>query len=531
MICSQLYNQASSIISITMRFYVLSIILVFLLVGGLLGKGLQVDAASVTSAKFDGPSNHLRGQLRRYMPPLEHDPQDRWPILYWGAAPQDHLLVGDMIRRGIAPLCISTSLHTPTGFQAVRPFLKTLVVQGKPVVMLPQGLVQRAFVKDIGGCPHQLPARQEADNKLFSCPAWMYESPEVGRQAVKAQQIALNLQRHGVVPASIWIDFESGAYLRNGNDKEKKVRLAMNEALKCPRCLARFGELNLNSPQKYQRVVDQARSHVIRRAFSEPVRSVFPECRIGNFYTHPILRQPRQAGLYPAYGWEGSLLDVAQPRCYMTPGWGGGGRDQGRVNWNIFLYCVRQFSNCAKVLREDEMLVPWIGYLFHYGPAKRGAQWGFKIASSGAYREMVIHTMMRGAETIAVFAPGSLAQRDFPDVYPPDFARRDMGPFLLNMLDVQQAYDRMLAYHDILRHGQVLNYEIGGRYNALDQHTAVWSGVGLNDRALIRTVSFGSDTTRTISLFGNQVELPFKRTGQFFWVDQEGMVQAAGPLD
>ena len=109
MICSQIYNQASSIISITMRFYVLSIILVFLLVGGLLGKGLQVDAASVASAKFDGPSNHLRGQLRRYMPPLEHDPQDRWPILYWGAAPQDHLLAGDMIRRGIAPLCISTS--------------------------------------------------------------------------------------------------------------------------------------------------------------------------------------------------------------------------------------------------------------------------------------------------------------------------------------------------------------------------------------------------------------------------------------
>ena len=129
-----------------------------------------------------------------------------------------------MIGRGIAPLCICSSLDTPTGFQAVLTFVKTLVVQVKPVVMLPQGLVQRAFVKDIGGCPHQLPARQEADNKLFSCPAWMYESPEVGRQAVKAQQIALNLQRHGVVPASIWIDFESGAYLRNGNDKEKKVR-------------------------------------------------------------------------------------------------------------------------------------------------------------------------------------------------------------------------------------------------------------------------------------------------------------------
>ena len=128
------------------------------------------------------------------------------------------------------------------------------------------------------------------------------------------------LARAGVVPDAIWLDFETGAYLRNRHDREKSVRAAMEQANLCPRCVKRFGRENLSSPERYQDVVDRSRAYAIRVGSTDPVRRVFAGCKLGNFYAYPVRRLPNPPGRYPAYGWRGSGMDVARPRCFMVPG-------------------------------------------------------------------------------------------------------------------------------------------------------------------------------------------------------------------
>jgi len=48
--------------------------------------------------------------------------------------------------------------------------------------------------------------------------------------------------------------------------------------------------------------------------------------------------------------------------------------------------------------------------------------------------------------------------------------------------------------------------------------------VATDEKALVRTVSFGPDVRKTIRVFGRDVELPFGRRGQFFWVTPDGAV-------
>ena len=462
------------------------------------------------------------GRIVRQMPRLRHDRGDRWPILFSGDTPRNTRFFQTYVDRGISPL---PSVRRAKDVRAILPYLRYLQLRRVPVVLMGGGLVQAAYRESSGGCPHLPPARPDTHSPNFACPSWMYENPLLAREASIARQLAQSLRKHGVEVSSIWIDFESGAYLRNQFDKAQNVRTAMEEAIKCPRCVARFGSANFNTLEKYQDVVDEARAYALRVGLSNPIRSALPRCRLGNFFAHPVRRHNLPADRYPAYGWNGSGLSVSQPRCYLVPGFRGGNANQSHVDWNIFLYCVREFSNCGKVLEDGEMLVPWIGYLFtdKSDAGKRAAK-GFKLASPAAYREMVIHTLMRGAETMAVFSTHDAAS-EFGRDYPVDFDRRSLGPLLVNLLDVQQGYDIVLGVDDMVRHGKPLNYEIQGQYNTLDEQAAVWSGVLAGDEALIRTVSFAKPIEKSITVFNRQFVLPFERTGKFFRIDNSGAIE------
>ena len=461
-------------------------------------------------------------RITRQMPPLRHPRGDRWPVLFSGGPPTDPRFFEVYVDRGITPIC---NVRLPKDVRAVAPYLRYLQLRRMPIVLMGGGLVQAAFRESAGGCPHMPPAQSDAKGSIYACPSWLYENPLLNNEANVARQLAQSLRNHNIEVSSIWIDFEAGAYLRNRLEKEDAVRVAMAEALKCPRCVGRFGEANLSTPQKYQDVVDKARAHALRTGLSDPIRSTLPQCRVANFDAHPVRRQERFPDRFPAYGWTDSGLTVAQPRCYIVPGFRGGNANQEHVDWNIFLYCVREFSHCAKVLQDDEILVPWLGYLFtRKSDAAKRAKKGFKLASPAAYQEMVIHSMLRGTETMAIFTTHSAAA-DFNRNYPDDFDTRGIGPFLVNVLDVQQGYDTILGVDDMVRHGQPLTYDIQGQYNTLDENAAVWSGVASGDEAIIRTVSFGKPIEKTIRVFNRDFVLPFERRGKFYRIDSTGAIE------
>lgn len=462
------------------------------------------------------------GILRQQMPPLTNERGDRWPLLLWGTIPER--LKEACVERGLGPLLNYCS--SPRRAEEILPTLRYFSERGVPLVILPQGWMQRAFTDPPrgAGADHLPPARPHSDSRDFTCPGWMHENPAVQTHAENARRTCRFLRENGIRPAALFLDFESGAYLRNIFDREEHVRAAMEEALKCPRCLRRFGAENMDSLQQYRQVVNRARAHAIRTGFTDPVRAVFPNVKTGNFFAYPRYRLPRPEGRYPAYGWKGSGMDVAQPRCYFVAGWGGNGRSVPHVSWNVFSYCLRRFSRCAGVLEDDETMVPWVGYLFGHAASRKKAARGAQIASSEAYREMVRHVMLRGAETLAIFNPYELTDR-LPDEYE-GMERAELGPWMLNVRDIQQAYDEMLAFNDILRSGRPLNLDLPPDTTELDERTAIWSGVATEKEALVRTVSFGPELSKTIVVFGRKVELPFGREGRFFRLTPDGQVRA-----
>lgn len=494
-------------------------ILVTTIMTGQLANGADVDG---------DPAGNLK-LIREHIAPLTRPLGDRLPVLAWQTPKTPTgLELGDVegiwdtyMERGLMPLC--NSMNSVEMAREYLPIFKHLSSKGYPIVVLPLGWVQRVFRRQVNGqwteehCPHAPPAR--IDHRWFACPSHMMEAPRLAEHAERAEAVCRVIKDAGLDVRMFTIDYEAAAYLRNRADEEKRVREALAEALRCPRCVKRFGRERLSSPDGYRQVVDEARAYTIRVGLSDPCRKVFPNVLLGNFFAWPVNReQPRRPGYYSAYGWPGSGMNVAQPRCYIPAGWAGGGKSQGKIDWNAFYHCLSSFSRAKRVLKDDEMLIPWL-HIWHQRQFQARIQKGILLPSREIMREIVRHTMLRGAETIALFAGR------FIGTYPSDFKYpfiAKVGQWVYDVMDVQAAFNEMLAFNEILRKGRVLNLEVTGEYRRLDETTAIWSGVATDEKALVRTICFGTPVRKKIPVFGKQVELPFDHRGRFFWITPDG---------
>ncbi len=464
--------------------------------------------------------------LKRHIPPLTHPRGDRWSILVWGN-PTGLEPIGAMVERGISPMFNNT--RTGGGIKQNLPALKLLQQRDVPVVILPQGLVQVTFMKRgrRPGVDHRAPARGTEVNHDFTCPALMVNHPWLGRDAARTGAICRALEDGGITPAGILIDFETGVYLRNGAERADRLTPAMREALRCPRCIKTFGADKMNTLEKYGALANRVRAEVQRKLLVEPVHKVFPDCHTGNFYAWPARRLPLPEDEYPAYGFEGSGMTVAQPRRYLTAGWRGSGRDRDKADWIGWLSCIETYSPAASVMKEGELLVPWIGYVWSrtHGREKRG----HAFPSEEATAEIMRHAMLRGAETMAVFMPHDIGS-PFPKHFG-DIPEKELGPWLMMMRGLVRGYNDMLRFHAFLRTARPVHFEVSGSADKLGAGTANYSAMADDERALVRTVCFGDTVTRTIRLFDRDVELSFPRGGAFYWVPRNGPVVPIEPDD
>ncbi len=472
------------------------------------------------------------GRLKKYIPALTHSRGDRLPLLMWEDAPETDAEMQAWIDRGISPMFKSSD--SSAGLQANLPGISYFSNHGFPIIILPQGNMQIAFFPTPAGgtwppgCNHQSPAGSEEDNALFTCPAWMYENPYLaGYQVDKTDSLCTTLQTNNIVPYAILVDFETGAYLRNAGDDEANVTLAMNEALLCPRCINRF--TSWSTLEEYQDIVNDARAYAIKVGLTDVVESYFPTCRTGNFFAWPIERASVVPGEYPAYGYTGSGMSVPQPRCYTVVGYWGAQTNQALADRNVFLRYLQEYSLAGSVLNNDEIIIAWIGHTETASHA--GELAGYVFPSPEIYAEIVKHCMLRGVETFAGYT--TTLEDEFPSYYV-GTPRKEVGPWIMLMQGLQQGYNDMLPYNSFLREAGAtpLNYKIGGTfwrtasdiYSARETIEYIWSGVSTATKALIRTYSFTTSGNRVISIYGNNVSVPFSTTGQFFWVYPDGTV-------
>jgi len=473
------------------------------------------------------PDDGTLARIVKHIPRLSYRPGGRWPILAWHGGIKTEEALQVWIDRGITPLFLGW--HGKSNVSWVLPRFRQLAKQGVPIVVLPQSVVQVMFCPPKPGkqwppgCDHELPARSTKENHDFACPAWLYENPHLARHAKGFQEACRRYQKEGVEITAILIDFESGAYLRNGAEKEERLRPAMAEALKCPRCLKRFGRDAMDTLQEYSAIVDRARAYATKTCLVDPVAKVFPRAKTGNFYAWPISRMPRAPGMYPAYGYDGSGMNVPQPRRYFNAGWGGCGRDEAKADWNTLWYSLQAFSPCASVLEEGEALVPWIGIVTSRNSVRERRPGGAAYATPEGFAEVVRHLLLRGAETVAVFNTWSDPAVDFPEDYG-NIPRKEVGPWIMIMEGVQRGYNDMLRFNEILRQAKPLTYDVAGDRNQLDETATVWSGVATDTIALVRTITFGPEQNSVLEIFGRKVQVPFARKGRFYWITQQGDV-------
>ena len=469
--------------------------------------------------------------IRKHIPPLEHPLGDRLPILTWqsrdfptgledGRVAEVQQLLMD---RGLSPLCNLIGNASMAGeYVSV---LKYRQSRGYPVCILPQGWLQIHFVSDRRGrykSPHRPPAEASEE---FPCPAAMRDGRKLESGAAQTREVLALLKREGIDVDLLVVDFESGAYLRNTGDLEGAVQRQAAMARKCPRCVETFTDEALSTLDGYSSAVDQSRALAIRQMLCDPARRIYPDVPIGNFYAWPIGRLPRPEGRWPAYGYEQSGMNVAMPRVYINAGWGGAGRDQDKMNWNAFYCCLEGFSPAASVLREGELLIPWV-HVWLGGRYLDFVMRGRRLPEPWVMKEMACHMMLRGAETFAIWM-------DTPDAFPADYPYPEyaaMGQFVYDVKGVQEGFQEMLPFHGFLRRARPITFDVPGRRSELGPQTATWSGMVAADKALVRTVSFhgGRSVTKTVTIDDRPVQLPFGPSGRNWWVFPDGKVESAG---
>ena len=486
-----------------------------------------------TTARLDcyaAPNLEVLTRFERHIRRLGRLPEDRIPILLWQSSGFPTGLESGRVEknqrvfvdRGCIPLC--NPCTTPNRTLKYVPVFKYWQSRGVPVCFLPQGWLQKLFNEDRNGISQCLHHNPETQDSRFSCPVAMRNIAAQSEHGQRVRQTLELLRQHDIEVRLVVLDFESGPYLRNLEEREERVLEQIARAMRCERCRDTIAPAALNHPAGFANIVNDVRAETIRNLFVEPARSVFPSLHTANFFAWPVERHPPQPRRWPAYGYENSGLNVAMPRVYLPPGWGGAGTRQDKMNWNAFRACLASFSAAASVIKENELLIPWIHAWLGGRYLDRSMQ-GHKVPEIWVMKEMACHMMLRGAESFAIW-PGALIG-DFPDDFPyPEFA--DMGQLVYDVKGVQEGYAEMLQYHEFLRTAKPITFDVPGEFNRLGAETATWSGMQNGHVALVRTTSFAErESTEVISVFNRRVKVTFGPRGRNFWVSPDGTVSPA----
>jgi hypothetical protein len=137
--------------------------------------------------------------------------------------------------------------------------------------------------------------------------------------------------------------------------------------------------------------------------------------------------------------------------------------------------------------------------------------------SQDAYRELLRHVWLRGADGLYLF---NLGYPTKPQTVTAEFSFQSVE-------DARSTWDELLEYREFLDKGVPMTFAVPKDVSA----EAVWSGRRLGDgRCLIRAVSLGDADARVrVDLpTGSSVELAAPRAGATYLVSGKGEARQAG---
>ncbi|MCC6580206.1 MAG: hypothetical protein IT440_07160 [Phycisphaeraceae bacterium] len=301
--------------------------------------------------------------------------------------------------------------------------------------------------------------------------------------------------------AAVWFDYE-GSPNPWGGQFERTVA--------CPSCRKLLPADVINSFEAFKSYMYNMNMEAIDEAFGKPTREAFPKARIGQFGFSPASQE------YPTFDVNGVQLPycpkqettdftVSMPIIYGMPRLVDANLSQAEADRVYFVVLTRNVINTHHNLRPDQRMVPFVARWVDV-PATPHAP----VMSGWMYRECLRHVILRGGKGFYCFC-----------IAPPPSL--PWGNYYDELAHVGAVCNEFFAYPEFLEKGKVLNDSLP----APTETGVVWSGLGLPDKALIRTFALGRDTAEVVQIMpfpGVTVRLLAPPSGQTFIVDRSGAI-------
>lgn len=434
-------------------------------------------------------------QILKRVPPLRHERGRRWPMILWECGdfnPHPVEYYRALLARGLTQ-------HLPLSTNSI-PAAQALQAAGSPVILM-QGESGPWPAKLAGAASnwaHRLEAGFAPASYVKPCLA-MAEGWKIEAEVVRAT--LRQFKAAGVTVDGVWMDWEGDPM--SGCE-------AFEQASHCSRCRATLPAAVLASAEAFHAYRRQRGLDLLAETLAAPVREVFPGCEVTNWMI--VWSTPER----PLRFWDDRWLPpttpagftAANPVAYgntvywtcWNPAWP---VDRAGVDRFYFHLLVRMVSdNQANMARAAPggKVFPWVA---RYCPDDGDP--AIPILSRERYREVLRHLWLRGVDGMQVF----------------NASRQGLAKVVLGEVqDAAAVYDEMLAYREFLERGDVMNLAVPGPRDT----GAVWSGLRLGQRALIRVFRQGPGTAPvTVEAWpGHAAALKATATGRTYLLTLEG---------
>lgn len=394
------------------------------------------------------------------LPVLENTRTGRWPLVLWrapDARDMDEAAIRHMLERGIAP---TVKLQADYAEAARR-----IQTAGGPVIALEAAG---------GDWPYDVDGESTTDGGIdprdFS--GWRRASESL-REQLSAFADA------GVVLDAAWLDYENAPV----NLPLERVAAGAGSV---PKAVS-------DDPGRFRVYRRQLWLSLLSAYVAAPLREFFPRISLTNWVVSasrpdaPLLDwynrpHPRtDIGLFTATNPIAYGSDIAF--AYSRPR--GRPLDREAVDAIYTHILLRQVSADARARRLDAPHMESVVWVARW--VRDILDRTYPVMSREAYREALRHIWLRGADAMMVFNP----------------VRRGMQWMSVHEVeDAATVYREVLAFHDLLDTGEVMNVEVP----PADGARVFWSGVRTDSRAVVRVTNRGDRVVElTLSPWPGQV--------------------------
>jgi len=429
------------------------------------------------------------------VPPLRHERGGRWPLVFWHGPQWEVVSDADLTAyaaRGVVPTVRLVTEDIPRAQRLQRLGLPVIALEGKG-----------------RGWPYD----QAGDAKLWALdlppeagiPDWWRREPDPlrldlwARAADYIRGVLRAYQAGGVTLDAAWLDYEGHPSMQD-----------YEALLAAPKARAKVPAAALATPQAFFAYRRQLWIQLMSAYVAGPIREFYPSASVANWvhllsspehavqswdnWNHPDLSATLFTATNPvAYG-----IDVAFQSNWPT----GREPDHASVDRAYMHILLREVSVDAqnRALKAPYLhAVPWVARWVRDLDDRRTP-----VMSRAAYREALRHLWLRGTAAMQVFNP---LRSSHP------------AESLAELQDAVAVYDELLAWRDLLDHGEVMNYQVPRP----DDQGLLWSGLRTADTALVRLYSLGENAPKSLDLAiwaGQRVVLQVSPGGKSYRIER-----------